>query len=410
MPLKQRADELAILGGQPAFVEPLHVGRPNVGDRRRFIARLEEILDRRWLTNDGPVVRELEQRLADRLQVRHCVAVCNGTVGLEIAIRAVGLTGEVIVPSFTFVATAHALTWLGLTPVFADVESAAHTLDPKSVERLVSPRTTGIIGVHLWGRACQVDALSKIAERHRLTLIFDAAHAMGCSREGVPIGRFGRAEVFSFHATKVFNSMEGGAIATDDDDLAQRLRRLRNFGFAGFDTVVSVGTNGKMSEAAAAMGLTSLESLDEFVAANRRNHEHYAGALAGLAGIRLLTYEPAEQHNHQYVVLEIDPAEAGLTRDQMHAILWADNIRARRYFHPGCHRMEPYRSRYPDAGRELPNTERLASVVLCLPTGTAVSLEDIDTVASIIKLAVARRVDLLAQWPESERSPAGASR
>ena len=181
MPLKQRVDELAILGGQPAFVEPLHVGRPNIGDRRRFIARLEEILDRRWLTNDGPVVREFEQRLADRLQVRHCVAVCNGTVGLEIAIRALDLTGEIIVPSFTFVATAHALAWLGLTPVFADIDPARHTLDPRSVERLISPRTTGIIGVHVWGQGCEVEALDEIARRHRLTLLYDAAHAIGCS-------------------------------------------------------------------------------------------------------------------------------------------------------------------------------------------------------------------------------------
>ena len=410
MLLKRHVDELAIFGGQPAFGDALHVGRPNIGDRRRFVGRIEAMLERRWLTNDGSFVREFEHRMAERLQVRHCVAVCNGTVGLEIAIRAFNLAGDVIVPSFTFVATAHALTWLGLTPVFADVEPRRHTLDPESVERLVSSRTTGIIGVHLWGQACQVEALGKIAERHGLALILDAAHAMACSHRGIPIGRFGDAEVFSFHATKDLNTMEGGAITTNDDGLAKRLRRLRNFGFAGFDTVVSVGTNGKMSEAAAAMGLTSLESLDEFVAANRRNHEHYARALAGLAGIRLLKFDSAEQHNHQYVVLEIDPTETGLTRDQIHAVLWAENVRARRYFHPGCHRMEPYRSRYPDASRELPVTERLSSTVLCLPTGTAVGPEEIDAVVSIIRLAGARRADLLARWPEVEQSTSRATR
>ncbi len=231
-----------------AFSEPLHVGRPNIGDPERFLELVQGALDRRWLSNDGPLVREFESRIAAYLGVKHCVAITNGTIALEIAIRALGMTGEVIVPSFTFVATAHALHWQGLTPVFADIDPDTHCLDPESVRRLITPRTTGIIAVHLWGRPAPVAELEAIAAEFGLALLFDAAHAFGVSVGEHMVGSFGRAEVLSFHATKFFNSLEGGAIVTDDDDVAHRARLMRNFGFAGEDTVVSDGTNGKLNE------------------------------------------------------------------------------------------------------------------------------------------------------------------
>ena len=259
---KRSLSELAIFGGSPAFDETLHVGRPNIGDRARLLARIDDMLDRRWLTNRGPFVQELETKLAALLGVRHVVAICNGTVALEIAARALGLTGEVIVPAFTFVATAHALQWQEITPVFCDVDPATHLLDPARVEAMITPRTSGIVGVHVWGQACNVEALAEIAQRRGLRLIYDAAHAFACSHGGQMIGNFGDAEVFSFHGTKFFNTFEGGAVATNDDDLAQRIRLMTNFGFTGFDTVVTIGINGKMSEVSAAMGLTGLESLD----------------------------------------------------------------------------------------------------------------------------------------------------
>src|SRR5690349_4944149 len=202
--------DLAIFGAPPVFEEPLHVGRPNIGDRERLLARINDMLDRRWLTNNGPFVQELEEKIAAFLGVKHCIAMCNATVGLEIAIRATGMTGEVIVPSFTFIATAHALQWQEITPVFCDIDPRTHNIDPQQVEKLITPRTTGIIGVHVWGRACDVAALEAIAARRRLTLLFDAAHAFGCSYRGRMIGGFGDAEVLSFHATKFFNSFEGG--------------------------------------------------------------------------------------------------------------------------------------------------------------------------------------------------------
>ncbi len=224
--------DLAVFGGEPSFAAPLHVGRPNITDQARFSELVEGLLERRWLTNDGPLVRELEERVAAHVGVRHCVATCNGTVALEIAIRALGLTGEVIVPSYTFIATAHALHWQGLTPVFADIDPRTHTLDPEAVQRAITPRTSGILGVHLWGRAAPVDDLQAIADEHGLPLLFDAAHAFSSTHRQRKIGRFGRAEVFSFHATKFFHSLEGGAIVTDDDDLAETMRLMRNFGFA----------------------------------------------------------------------------------------------------------------------------------------------------------------------------------
>ncbi|MBA4016173.1 MAG: dTDP-4-dehydro-6-deoxyglucose aminotransferase [Pirellula sp.] len=403
---------LAALGGAPAFAEPLHVGRPNVPDRAKLLERIEGALDRRWFTNDGPLVQEFEAALRRQLQVKHVVAMCNGTTALEIAIRALGLKGEVIVPSFTFVATAHALQWQEITPVFADIEPATHLIDPAQIERLITPRTTGIIGVHTWGRPCDVAALAEIADRRGLTLLFDAAHAMGCTHHGAPIGRFGAAEVFSFHATKCVQAFEGGAVATNDDALAEKMRLMRNFGFAGYDRVVYLGINGKLSEINAAMGLTSLEDLPRVVMHNRRNFQLYHHGLGGLPGVRLLDYEQAasasavhdqrEARNYQYVVLECDSAQSPLTRDELVEVLTAENVRARRYFYPGCHRMEPYRTLFPDAGKQLPVTEEVAAKVLLLPTGPTVGEEEIQTICGILHRAAAESAEVRSALPPPE--------
>src|SRR5215471_11554133 len=387
--MKERAEDLAIFGHEPTFPEKLHVGRPNSGERQALMERFNHILDTCWFTNDGPYVQELEQRLADLLGVRHCIAMCNGTVAMEIAIRATGMTGEVIVPSFTFVATAHALQWQQITPVFCDIDSRTHNLDPNKIEQMITPRTTGIIGVHLWGRACNVDALTEIAQRRKLTLLFDAAHALGCSYQGQMIGNFGNAEVFSFHATKFFNTFEGGAVATNNEDLAAQIRLMRNFGFAGYDRVIYIGTNGKMNELSAAMGLTLLDSLDEVVELNRRNYDCYKAGLSAVPGIEVLSYDHAESNNYQYVVLVVNEPLSGLSRDELLSVLHAENVVARRYFYPGCHRMEPYRSYYPHAGLMLPVTEAISEQVLSLPTGTSMTPAYIDEICQVISTATA---------------------
>ncbi len=382
------AGALALFSAKPAFQEKLHVGRPNIGNREEFHRRIDGILDRRWLTNNGECVQELEARLASLLGVKHCIAMCNATVALEITIRALGLKGEVIVPSFTFVATPHSLQWQEITPVFCDIDPLTHNMDPRCVEKLLTPRTTGIIGVHLWGRPCDVEALSEIAQKHNLKLMFDAAHAFNCTHGGRMVGGFGNAEVFSFHATKFFNTLEGGAVATNDDDLAQQIRLMKNFGFAGYDNVVYIGTNGKMNEVSAAFGLVGLENLDQFVAVNRANYQVYRQGLAGVPGISLIAYEEGERNNYQYIVCEVDHASAGISRDALMEVLHAENVVARRYFYPGCHRMEPYRSYFAHAGLLLPHTEALTKRVLLLPTGTAVGPGEIEKICRIIKVAV----------------------
>jgi dTDP-4-amino-4,6-dideoxygalactose transaminase len=387
--MKETLTELALFGGTPAFEEKLHVGRPNIGDRQRLLTRINDLLDRRWLTNAGPYVQELEEKLADLLGVKHCIAMCNATVALEIAIRAMELTGEVIVPSMTFIATAHALQWQEITPVFCDIDPNTYNIDPNRIEDLITPRTTGIIGVHLWGRACDVEKLAEIADRHSLGLLYDAAHAFGCSYQGRMIGGFGKAEVFSFHATKFFNTLEGGAVVTNDDDLAAKIRLMKNFGFAGYDEVIYIGTNGKMNEMSAAMGLTLLENLDDLVTANRRNYQQYQKELEGIPGIKQVTYDETERCNYQYIVLEIDEAITSVSRDELVEILRAENVMARRYFYPGCHRMEPYRSYFPHAGLLLPETERVVKRVLSLPTGTAIGPGEISRICDIIRLVVA---------------------
>lgn len=392
--MKTTLDDLAIFGGTPAFASALHVGRPNIGDRARLTARIDDMLDRRWLSNDGVYLREFEQAVARKLGVQHCVATCNGTVALEIAIRALGLSGEVIVPSFTFVATAHALQWQQITPVFCDVDRRTHTLDPECVERLVTPRTTAIIGVHLWGEAHHVEALEEIAARRGLKLMFDAAHAFGCSYGGRMIGNFGNAEIFSFHATKFLNTFEGGAICTNDAALAEKSRLMRNFGFIGYDEVIYIGTNGKMTEVAAAMGLTGLESIDEFIAVNTANYRTYVHELADTRGVSQRKYDESRSQNYQYIVAEIDEAAAGITRDALIEILHAENVVARRYFYPGCHNMEPYRTLYPQAGATLPITTQVARSVVVLPTGTSVGEDDIRKICDVIRFASRNGADV----------------
>lgn len=392
--MKSKIDDLAIFAGIPAFKEKLHVGRPNIGNRDRLLGRINRILDRMWLTNAGPCVKEFEQKVASLVGVKHCVAMSNGTVALENVIRALGLNGEVILPSFTFVGTANALQWQEITPIFCDIDPDTHNIDPSKVERMITPRTTGIIGVHVWGRPCNIKALTEIAHRRGLKLLFDAAHAFGSSFQGRMIGGFGEAEVFSFHATKFINTLEGGAVVTNNDDLARKIRLMKNFGFTDYDRVEYIGVNGKMNEISAAMGLTALESMDEFIEANRRNYSAYIDEIAGIPGLRLMTYGENEKYNYQYVILEVDEKETNVSRDQLVQILHAENVLARRYFYPGCHRMEPYRSYFPNAGLLLPETERLTQRVLSLPTGSSIGSDEINKICQVLRLVVEHGPDI----------------
>ena len=385
MKLIRTQQDLSINGAAPAFQNPLHVGRPNIGSRETFLRYAEEIFDRRLLSNNGPVVQEFEQRVADYHNVKHCIAMCNGTVALEIAIRALDLDGEVIVPSYTFIATAHALYWQGVVPVFADIDPVTHTLNPAAVRKMITPRTTGIIGVHLWGRPAPVKELQEISDEYGLKLMFDAAHAFGCSFWGKSVGSFGACEVLSFHATKFMNTFEGGAILTNDDNLAETMRLMRNFGFSKIDNVALPGTNGKMIEISAAMGIVNLDEIDGVVEANRRNYMAYREGLSGLPDISLLGFDESEHNNYQYVVIEVSE-NSPVTRDRIIEVLSAENILARKYFWPGCHNMKPYSDLYPHAGLMLPNTQQVAERVIVLPTGTTVDEEMVKAVTQVIRV------------------------
>ena len=365
------------------FEKPLHVGAPNIGDRKKFHLYVDEMFDRRWLTNRGPLVQEFESRLCEYLGVKHCITMCNATIALEIAAKALGLKGEVIVPSMTFIATAHALQWQEITPVFSDIDRNSYNLDPAAIERHITPKTTGIVATHVYSRTCDIEGLQAVADQHGLKLMFDAAHAFGCSYKGRMIGNFGNCEVFSFHGTKFFNTFEGGAIATNDDVLAEKIRLMQNFGFAGVDRVIYIGTNGKMSEISAAMGLVNLDSLDEFLSVNERNFEAYKTGLSVIKGLKLIEFDEAEKNNRQYMVVEVGD-DYPLSRDALIEKLQAANVLARKYFWPGCHRMEPYKSLQPNAGMLIPVTEEVAGRIVVLPTGTAVNEERIQAICGLL--------------------------
>lgn len=390
--------ELALFGSRPEFDSPLHVGQPNLGDRSRLQARFDDILDRAWYSNNGFYLQRFEEALADFCQVPHVVAVTNATLGLQIAVRALGLTGEVIVPSMTFVATAHCLEWEGVRPVFADVDPGTHNLDPDAVERAITPQTSGVMPVHVWGRPCDVEGFEALARRHGLRLLYDAAHALGSSHAGTPIGNFGQASILSFHATKMVNSFEGGAILIRDDALAEECRRLRNFGFAGKDRVVSLGTNAKMHEVSAAMGLTSLEAFAAFAGVNQAHFQQYCQEFADMPGLDLVPLDPAEVPSMHYVVAVVDPRAGGLTRDDLLAVLEAENVLARRYFYPGCHRMAPYAERGP---WDLPVTEDLLERVIQFPTGTALDPEHVHRIGQIVRTAFAQ-ADRVRAWRQAD--------
>lgn len=369
-------------------VATLIVGRPDVGDAGDFLQRTEEILDSGRLTNDGPNVRLLEQRICETLGVRNAIAVCNGTLGLQVAAKALGLTGEVIMPSFTFVATAHALEWIGLQPVFVDIDQETHNIDPDQIHEAITDRTSAIVGVHLWGNPCEVAAIEAVARNRALLVMYDASHAFGSSLAGRKVGGFGACEVFSLHATKFVHTFEGGVITTNDDALAAKMRLMRNFGFQGYDLVVSCGVNAKMAEIPAAMGLCSLATMQEAADRNRRNYLLYAEHIRGLPGITLLAYDDAIQGNYQYVVIEVDCDLCPSTRDNLVDALHAQNVIARKYFWPGCHRMEPYLSARPQGWRDLPITEDVAERVIVLPTGAAVGEGEIAGICAVLRKAL----------------------
>jgi dTDP-4-amino-4,6-dideoxygalactose transaminase len=379
-------EDLAINGAPPAFKQNVCVGSPNVVDINKFIKYSKDIFDRNYLTNNGPLVVELEKKVAEYHKVKHCIATCNGTVALEVAIKSLGLSGEVIVPSFTFIATAHALNWLGVTPIFVDIDPNTHNIDVDSVRCAITKNTTAIIAVHLWGRINSVEGLKNIADECNIKLIYDAAHAFGCTYNGTMVGNFGDCEILSFHATKIFNSFEGGAIMTNDSELAKKARLMRNFGFSGEDNVVSIGTNGKMSEISAAMGLSNISHVDKLIYKNYKNYKIYSEEIDKIPQISLLKFDNYERNNYHYIVIELGK-NCSVSRDYLIKVLRYENILARRYFWPGCHKSKPYSDYSKNSELVLKNTDIVSNNIIVLPSG-AINERDIKTITKIILIAV----------------------
>lgn len=356
-----------------------HVNKPSILNKIGFHENLSKMFLNSVYTNDGPLVRELENQFARFHGVQHAIAVCNATMGLQIVAKAMGLVGEVIMPAFTFVATAHAMNWVGLKPVFCDVEEATGNISARTVEPLLTPRTSAILGVHLLGEPAdplELECLVR-SSSYSIKLFFDAAHAIGCSFGNLSVGGFGNAEVFSTHATKLLNTFEGGFITTNDPDLARKCKLMRNFGFADYDMVVSEGINAKMSEAHAAMGLANLEILSKLMNRAMRNWLQYEKELRDIPGIKL--WKPCRgsvgRRNYQYVVIDVERG-----RDTLMAYLHDHNILARRYFWPGVHQMPPYIGPW-----DLPVTEKLCKRTLFLPGGAALRPMDISMICDYIR-------------------------
>lgn len=346
-----------------------HVGRPNMPNREKVLLKFSEVLDNQWLTNMGPLSKELEKQISTMLQVKHCICVCNGTIGLELVQRALNLSGEVIIPSFTFIATAHSLRWQRIDPVFCDIKMEDHLIDHNQIESLITPRTTAIMAVPIWGQPCNYNVLQSIADKYDLKLVFDSAHAFGCKSGNQYLGGFGDAEVFSFHATKVFSTGEGGAITTNSDELADKLRLMRNFGFTDYDKTEYTGTNAKMSEFAAAYGLAHLDDLESIIEHNKYIYFTYLEEFSNFKELRFLNYKFPGKNNYQYVVAQVTSE----IRDSFVNYFHAHGILLRRYFHPGCHRMLPYSNHEQYQGLHLDNTDKISSEIVVFPTGRQVS-------------------------------------
>jgi dTDP-4-amino-4,6-dideoxygalactose transaminase len=376
------SDRPAILGGPPAFPEGLPLARPTFPHPDSVARATSTILASGVLTN-GSFVRELEARAADYLGVRHCVAVASCTSGLMLALRASGLSGDVVLPSFTFSATAHAVAWNGLRPVFADISAGNLLLDPAAAARATGVRTSAILATHTYGTPCDVEGLQAVARRAGIHLFFDAAHAFGSMRGATMVGGFGDAEVFSLSPTKVLIAGEGGIIATNDDDLAERCRIGRDYGNPGDYDTRFVGLNARMSELHAATALASFEDLEDRLVRRNELADRYHKVLGDLPGISFPLVADGDRSTYKDLTILIDPERFGMDAAAVARALEAEGIQTRRYYSPPVHRQRAYRSLVPANG-PLPVTDAAAAKVLTLPLFTGMTDEQVDGVGAVL--------------------------
>lgn len=365
--------------------DPIYVTKPFLPPLEEFIPYLEKIWETRILTNNGPFHQELEQKLCEYLEVPYVSLFANGTLALVTALQALNIKGEVITTPFSFVATTHALWWNKITPVFVDIETETFTLDPEKIEAAITPKTTAILPVHVYGYPCKVERLQEIADKHGLKVIYDAAHTMGAKYKGKHIASFGDLSILSFHATKVFNTFEGGAIVSHTKEMKEHIDNLKNFGFRGETTVVEPGINAKMNEFQAALGILQMKYLSQAINERRKIFDYYKDQLLGIKGIYLPERVNELESNFAYFPVLIGGKELGTTRDRIYEILKAERIHARRYFFPLIVDFDPY-YKLPSASKEnLKFAELISKQVLCLPVFSGLENMNIEKMAAILR-------------------------
>ncbi|MFZ2161862.1 MAG: dTDP-4-amino-4,6-dideoxy-D-glucose aminotransferase VioA [Sideroxyarcus sp.] len=363
---------------------PIYVTQPLLPPLEEFIPYLQQIWESKRLTNNGPFHQQLEQALCDYLGVKHIALFSSGTVALITALQTLRITGEVITTPYSFVATAHSLLWNGIKPVFVDVDPVSLNLDPGRIEAAITPQTTAIMPVHCYGHPCDVDRIEKIADNYGLKVIYDAAHAFGVQWRNDSVLNHGDLSVLSFHATKVFNTFEGGAIVCQDAKTKQRIDHLKNFGFVDEVTVVAPGINGKMSEINAAFGLLQLKGIDAALLKRKAIDARYRAALAGVAGIHCLSDASEKIANYAYFPIMVGPDYA-LGRDALYEVLQDKGIYARRYFYPLISDFPMYRGMPSAAHANLPVAKAAAEQVICLPIFPDLQPGQVDYIIDVIK-------------------------
>lgn len=362
----------------------IFVTEPSLPSLEEFWPYLEKIWESKWLTNMGQFHEEFEAALVEYLGVKYTSLFCNGMIALQIGMQALRLTGEVITTPFTFVATTHAIYWNGGTPVFCDIEPDTYNINPEKIESLITPRTSAIMPVHVYGNPCKVEKLQQIADTYGLKLFYDAAHAFGVDLNGSSVLNFGDLSMLSFHATKVFNTFEGGALITNDEKLKKRIDFLKNFGFADELTVIAPGSNGKLDEFRSAFGLLQLKYIDQKIAKSQKITETYRERLRDVQGIRVMEDLPGVRHNYSYFVILVNEAEYGMSRDALYEELKKNGIYARRYFYPLVSQFPSYRHLPSAEPGRLPVAEDIARHILCLPMYADLQEEDLEQICAII--------------------------
>lgn len=364
--------------------EKILVTRSSMPSFEEYVDEIRSIWDSRWLTNMGEKHKQLEEKLCEYLRVPHMHLIVNGHMALELTMQALKLTGEVITTPFTFASTTHAIVRNGLRPVFCDINPDDYTIDTEKIEKLITDRTSAIVPVHVYGNICQVEEIQRIAEKHGLLVIYDAAHTFGETYDGKGVASFGDVSCFSFHATKVFNTIEGGAVCYSDKlkDFGLALYRLKNFGIRSEEEVDAVGANAKLNEFCAAMGLCNLRHVDEEIEKRSRVVARYNERLADVPGVKLNSPQPLVKSNYAYYPVVFEESSFGATRNEVQAELAKNNIFARKYFYPLTNTFECYRHRF-DAG-ETPVALHMSKRVLTLPLYADLELSEVDKIADII--------------------------